>query len=175
MTQNRTLILALVLPWVILLGLFAYNTVARVQAQSWLLPVEGYDPRNLVYGHYVLARFKWPQTEAESPGCTGPDCCLCLGAENMIAQPFTLRYASRMDCALIPSATCTGHIALKNTLWDQGFKIYLAQEDGPVAEKYLRDPAYANRITVQTFIDTKGRLTLGDLHVDGVPIQAYRK
>lgn len=52
--------LALVLP---LLGLAATWTFTHVRAQQgteWDVPIAGYDPRDLLRGHYVIFTYDWP-------------------------------------------------------------------------------------------------------------------
>lgn len=62
-SRNRTAIVraaVLVLP---LLGLTAAWALAGYNSQrgtEWLVPIEGYDPRDLLRGHYVLYRYRWP-------------------------------------------------------------------------------------------------------------------
>jgi hypothetical protein len=55
--------LALVLP---LLGLAATWTFTHVRAQQgteWDVPIAGYDPRDLLRGHYVIFTYDWPGLE----------------------------------------------------------------------------------------------------------------
>ncbi|AEG50635.1 hypothetical protein Sphch_3005 [Sphingobium chlorophenolicum L-1] len=38
------------------------------QGQEWLVPIRGYDPRDLLRGHYVQYQYDWPVAEASSAG-----------------------------------------------------------------------------------------------------------
>lgn len=66
--MNRSLLhlTALALP---LLGLGAMwlqaDRLSR-QGTEWDVPIRGYDPRNLLQGHYVQFQYDWPGPEAES-------------------------------------------------------------------------------------------------------------
>lgn len=65
---------ALALP----LAAFAYSWASTYrlaqQGQEWLIPIQGYDPRDLLRGHYITYRYDWPV--AASPdqrnGAGGP-------------------------------------------------------------------------------------------------------
>lgn len=44
------------------------------------IEIEPYDPRDLLYGHYMTFGYKWNWDEKQDDkACNGPDCCLCLG------------------------------------------------------------------------------------------------
>ena len=57
---------ALLLPLIVLA--FTWATTYRMarQGQDWLIPIKGYDPRDLLRGHYIQYRYDWPMT-------AGPD------------------------------------------------------------------------------------------------------
>jgi hypothetical protein len=61
--RNLLLIAALALP---LCGFgyswFTTHQLAQ-QGEEWLIPVEGYDPRDLLRGHYVQYRYDWPEEQ----------------------------------------------------------------------------------------------------------------
>ena len=63
--MNRRLasLLAIALPLVGLSGMWASTERWSKQGTDWLVPVEGYDPRDLLRGHYVQFRFAWPGAE----------------------------------------------------------------------------------------------------------------
>ncbi|MDB5687882.1 MAG: hypothetical protein JWR77_2471 [Rhizorhabdus sp.] len=57
---------ALLLPLIALA--FTWATAYRMaqQGQEWLIPIKGYDPRDLLRGHYIQYRYDWPMA-------AGPD------------------------------------------------------------------------------------------------------
>ncbi|WP_150293999.1 GDYXXLXY domain-containing protein [Sphingobium estronivorans] len=75
---------ALLLPLVVL----AYSWVATCriarQGQEWLIPVTGYDPRDLLRGHYVRYRYEWPVDRLPTNSANGgtaslhPSSALCI-------------------------------------------------------------------------------------------------
>lgn len=57
-------ILALVLPVAGLAALWGWSDYKSRQGTDWLVPVAGYDPRDLLRGHFVEFTYDWPgQTE----------------------------------------------------------------------------------------------------------------
>lgn len=64
------LAIALALPLAALAVIWGMTWRAAQQGQEWLIPVQGYDPRDLLRGHYVRYRYDWPvdQTVPEEEG-----------------------------------------------------------------------------------------------------------
>ncbi len=51
---------ALALPLIVFSGVWADTHYRAQQGQDWLIPVKGYDPRDLLRGHYIQYRYDWP-------------------------------------------------------------------------------------------------------------------
>lgn len=69
----------LLLPLIVPLGLVIHHT-AR-DGDIWLLPVAGYDPRDLLRGQYI--QFRYDTHGVEKMACSnGDQCVLCLNGEN---------------------------------------------------------------------------------------------
>lgn len=66
------LAIALLLPLVVLGFSWAATYRLAQQGQEWLIPIRGYDPRDLLRGHYVQYQYDWP-VDAPSPGERGSD------------------------------------------------------------------------------------------------------
>ncbi|WP_420142969.1 GDYXXLXY domain-containing protein [Sphingobium sp.] len=56
---------ALLLPVAILAASWATIHRQSQQGQEWLVPIRGYDPRDLLRGHYVQYRYDWPTSLAQ--------------------------------------------------------------------------------------------------------------
>ena len=63
MMGNSWRIAALALPVIGLGGLWAMSEFESRQGTFWDVPVVGYDPRDLLRGHYVEYRYDWPGWE----------------------------------------------------------------------------------------------------------------
>ena len=60
-------IIAVALPLAGLAGLWVQSDYLSRQGTDWQVPVQGYDPRDLLRGHYVEFAYDWP-LEAETAG-----------------------------------------------------------------------------------------------------------
>lgn len=60
---------ALLMPLAVLAYGWATTHRLAQQGQEWLIPVSGYDPRDLLRGHYVQYRYDWPldRSSTDSP------------------------------------------------------------------------------------------------------------
>ncbi|WP_022681620.1 GDYXXLXY domain-containing protein [Sphingobium bisphenolivorans] len=61
MSKARLLLTAaLVLPLIACGIVWASTYRLAQQGEEWLIPIQGYDPRDLLRGHYVQYRYDWP-------------------------------------------------------------------------------------------------------------------
>lgn len=60
--MNRTLlrVVALVVPLLGLAATWAFTHVRAQRGTEWDVPIAGYDPRDLLRGHYVIYTYDWP-------------------------------------------------------------------------------------------------------------------
>lgn len=65
--MNRRLIdaLALLLPLAGLGAVWVQTELQSRQGTEWDVPVQGYDPRDILRGHYVQFQYDWPGPDAE--------------------------------------------------------------------------------------------------------------
>lgn len=87
MNRKSILAAALALPLVVLSYTWATTDWQSRQGAEWLVPIRGYDPRDLLRGHYIQYRYDWPMAEAGTAGERGPPAA------------FDLSYASRLCIA----------------------------------------------------------------------------
>lgn len=125
--------LALLLP---LAGLGAAWGMTHVRAQQgteWDVPIRGYDPRDLLRGHYVIYTYDWPGLEGMERWERYGDLCLhgtaptiertTLGADGQCAHPVrAYAYSDDLDGGLF-----TG-------------RLYVSQAEGARLERQLTDP-----------------------------------
>lgn len=58
-------LVAFVLPVAGLVGLWGLSDYQSRQGTDWEVPIEGYDPRDLLRGHYVEFTYDWPEVLEE--------------------------------------------------------------------------------------------------------------
>ena len=66
--MNRALlhVAALALPLLGLGGMWLQADRLSRQGTEWDVPIRGYDPRDLLQGHYVQFQYDWPGTDRKS-------------------------------------------------------------------------------------------------------------
>ena len=76
--MNRKVLLAVALPIVTVCLLIVRAELNVNSGSEWELSIEGYDPRDILRGHYLRFQVDYHLNEADE-GCLGQaTCCLCL-------------------------------------------------------------------------------------------------
>lgn len=150
---------ALSLPIVGLAMTWAISHQRGLQGTDWEVPVEGYDPRDLLRGHYIEFQFDWPVPDEDI--VPGPGMMLCLEGK-----------APRLEKADVTplGATCPRPLraAPGDTLL--AGKLYIPQERAVSLEKQLADPALRGIVTLR--VRENGRYTPMGIRFEPRPPQA---
>ena len=157
-------VLTLLLPLALLLGSVFYHTANQTTGATWVVDIEGYDPRDILRGHYLTYRYDWNWDEAQSDSrCIGRTCCLCLNPKTTLhntqgrlktdnQNPKT----SIMTCEqAAQSNVCTSHIKGYSNASAQGFNIgdkkgngltryYIPEKYAPLLDSLLRNRTQNN-------------------------------
>jgi hypothetical protein len=137
---------ALALPLVGLAAAWAVSHQRGLQGTDWEVPVQGYDPRDLLRGHYIVFRYEWPGLEEGA--VPGPGTMLCLEGS-----------APRIDAAQVapPKTACARPVraAPGDTLL--AGKLYIPQDKSRELERQLADPALRGIVRIRVRDD--GRYT----------------
>ncbi|MFO0575892.1 MAG: GDYXXLXY domain-containing protein [Polyangia bacterium] len=72
--------IALLLPLVVLVLLIGRGEYISRSGQKWRVRISGYDPRDLVHGHYLRYRLNWTWNTSE-PSERDSDAVFCLNRE----------------------------------------------------------------------------------------------
>lgn len=59
MKEKKLLLLAVLFPVLILVGIMIKTELEIKKSKTVLIDIEGYDPRDILHGHYLNFRFKW--------------------------------------------------------------------------------------------------------------------
>ena len=144
---------------------------AAQQGEEWLIPVRGYDPRDLLRGHYIQYRYDWPvEKVANPPAGEGA----MEAAMEAATEDNPLRFASaiciegkapnmtrasegdapnapesgqpKRVCAITARATLGTRTEVRGL--DSGI-LYIAQTRAPALERKLADPKLQGMIRVR--------------------------
>lgn len=126
-------VLALVLPIVGLAALWGWSDYKSRQGTDWDVPVQGYDPRDLLRGHYVEFTYDWPSEIDENDLFMGQ---FCIEG----TPPAVERIVATDDLAACahPARASGSDIYGFEELW-RG-RLYIAQTRSSELEKKLADP-----------------------------------
>lgn len=188
MTSKRNsilILLILLLPTCGLLAAAGYSYQAIQKQPSVVLPITGYDPRDLIRGHYLLFQINWPWRAKDPVTCTtGPaDCRLCLNTFDA-TQPNVIQVAlvaaqdtaQSGQCQAVigsithysaPDTRTSGTVTaptvlLKNTPG----RFYVDEHDGPWLDAYFRKHPDDFSVAVKIH---NGTIHLQELLIDGRP------
>lgn len=152
---------ALLLPLIVLAYSWASTYRLAQQGEEWLIPIQGYDPRDLLRGHYVQYRYDWPvekppsatgQAEAAFDPAFASRICIEGTAPN-ISQVRALPFSSdrigngqEQGCAIVARATLGARREVRGL--DSGI-LYASQERALSLSRQLADPKQRGFVRVR--------------------------
>lgn len=159
------LVVAAILPW-----RDERNSVA------WDVPITGYDPRDILRGHYVMFRYAWPDTATGTMPGDMPESSwrVCFNGER--TQP-TITFFS--DDAPAPSCVSIGRsiedhdgLTFRANVRDTGRpvaqgRMFIPEDDGPALNRILADSTADVRARI--LVSPSGRVTPIDILIGGKP------
>lgn len=149
---------ALALPLIGLAAAWMVSHQRGLQGTVWEVPVEGYDPRDLLRGHYLVFQYDWPILDEDA--VPGPGMMLCLdGDAPTIASAEVVPLQTRCPR---PLRAAPGDTLLAG-------KLYIPQEQAAALEKQLADPA--SRAIVRLRVRDNGRYTPVGIRFEPRPAQ----
>jgi hypothetical protein len=136
----------LVLP---IIGLVAAWTVSHQRGErgtDWEVPVQGYDPRDLLRGHHPVFQHDWPINDEDA--VPGPGMMLCLdGDAPTITSAEVVPLQTRCPR---PLRAAPGDTSLAG-------KLYIPQERAAALERRRAEPALRGIVTLR--VRDNGRYT----------------
>jgi len=167
-------IAALVLPILALAVMTANATVERnVGDQIWQVKMAGYDPRDLLYGHYLVYRYDWNMTEDVQRKKTMS--CLCLnssgdGFKDPLVRPVQCGAPTNNSCRSVIKAYPHGG-AYSFNRDGTSERYFIPEESAADLEKLLRDGKYTFRIELMAHKNQS--VSIRTLYIDDVPLETY--
>lgn len=150
MTRRLLSIAALVLPLLGLGALWGNTWVASQQGTLWDVPVRGYDPRDLLRGHYIRYVYDWPGLPTERVFLDHSQAKLCITGRSPIIERVTVQNYYEAGA----SAECAHPVRARNdTKSDiRGLEsgiLYVPQARASALEKQLADPKLQGVILIR--------------------------
>jgi GDYXXLXY protein len=148
-THTPYLWFALLLPIVAFTGLVVRAELLRASGSVFHVAIAGYDPRDLLQGHYLRYRLQWPADGA----CEDATCCLCLQTSGV---------HTKVACGVVDK-TCGAQ--LSRPVVEQGREFFIQENAGPALEQAIRRGQGAIALNVTP----NGQAHVHELFIDGVP------
>jgi hypothetical protein len=164
--NQRLLLVAVVFPILGLLALIGRAELNLRNGRGWDLPISGYDPRDLLSGHYLRYQYRleW-QPDASTCGdgeSIDRSCCLCLQPRQGSREPLV----SSVRCDAV--AGCLSWLRGSDVAGEQRY--FIPAERAAELEQALRTRPAALRVS----ITADATLAVDTLLLDGVPWQRER-
>ncbi len=148
---KKALIVVLLLPIFVLAGLTAFRAYVRTFGMEVTLPISGYDPRDLLSGHYLIYRIEYgvggicPTMDQRRAGY------VCL-------EPKFFSYDEPAECNKLISGFCT------NSRFEAGIEKFFIPEN---KARYLERQIQSKAASIVLSLTASGNTQVKDLLVDG--------
>lgn len=178
MTKHSLKVLVLILPIAVMTLFIAGNLYNQQAGQSWRIPITGYDPRDLLRGHYLTFRYDWNWKE-EQRSCDHEECVLCLSP----SEGFTNPYASITDRNAV--GQCQSFIegrfyyGSRFEIGDpQGYRLrryYIPEQHAKKLDSMLRFNEGEYKFEVSLRVNKSGKAFIQGMFIDDVPLEDWVK
>lgn len=166
------LILAVAGP-LILAGTSLHNRSAYKIVQ---FNIEPYDPRDLLYGHYLRFRIDWNSNKDAPVGksCMGKSCCLCIGEGDINPPVYTMRCKEvKKEESCLHQLKGRAYMGARSEPdFDIGINRYYVDETQarPLETLFALK---THRFTIGLSLTPKGKAHMEELYIDGMPLNDY--
>ncbi len=158
MNRRGWLIVALIVPILALAASAYLKSVQRSSGEEVILPINGFDPRDLLSGHYLIYRVDY----GVEAGCNAyqGQASVCLRPTRGIYPAGELP----QDCTLFIHGQCD------SSVFSAGIeRFYIPEEYAQVLEAKVRD----QQGEVVLAVDSQGNAAIRDLLIDGKPWKSH--
>ncbi len=171
--KARARSLALAFPLLVLAGLTLQAHWQRAHSEVWYFPVAGYDPRDLLRGHYLRFQIDVNRDgrDADCPRAD-PDCCYCLTPGKPVEGVGFEASIEGVSCAAAPEV-CTAFVRARPLHALQRF--YIPEARREFLGEVLREAASADNAHLEVAVDGNGTPAVRRLLVFGEAIERQRE
>ena len=157
--------IAVILPIALLVVMVGRAEWQMSHSQTWHFVIQGYDPRDLLRGHYMRFRLDiTPSEVVDSCSLDAPDCCYCLESGDGLEARATL--------ATCETAAITCEAFVRTEPLHKLNRFYIPEEGRLSMESQLREAALEDRAHLAVAVSSEGEPMIEALLINGQPIQA---
>jgi len=162
MKPSMKLILAIGFPILLMAGWVAKVVVERNRATEVEFAIEGYDPRDLLSGHYLTYSVNF-QSPDLCKGSYGEEICLCLEApEGQLAKATQSMECANVSCPLYLKGSC------RYGRFTSGIERFYFSETHT-----KRLAVVPPKATIKVRITSQGTGFVRELRIDGKPLAEW--
>lgn len=155
--NKRNQIIALLIPMLITLASIAKSEYRLSVGEMWTFKISGYDPRDLLRGHYVTYQVEFDWQKDKGVCSDKDDCCLCL---NRKKRSLDSTKVSKVSCSLAVDR-CDG--LMREEYIKELRKYFIPEDKGKALEKAIREKG----AEILVAISDDGYPAVRDLLVNG--------
>jgi len=153
---------ALILPFAVLGVMTGHNIMQRHGTDpAWQVKIAAYDPRDLLYGHYLRYRYEWNYREFATPAVTSR--CLLLSPSGMDHKD---PYVQTVDC---DSAASGGNSVIEMPNPENRYLI--PEEKAEDLDRLFRGSDHTFRVELVAHGDRS--ISTRNLYVDDTPLEEF--
>ncbi|MBA6291479.1 GDYXXLXY domain-containing protein [Colwellia sp. MB3u-70] len=160
--MNNKILIAVAIPFVLLCLLIARAEYHVKTGEQWNVNITGYDPRDLLRGHYLRFNLAYDWETTAHKCDSGAACCLCLtSTDSQIPK------VNKVSCD-VAKTQCDAFIAPE---YERSLhRFYIAETDGKRAEDLLSEARANKNAFISLSINKKGEPIIRDLLIGDRPI-----
>lgn len=168
-------IVALLLPF-LLVGIILFQGMKSFEGTEYRVRIIGYDPRDILRGHYIQFNYEWPSTSQCKPN---EACFACFTGNPKHPQITLLSYNDQMKMAR--DKNCDAYWRLNNVAHvkeipqpsSELLRFYIPALEAPILEMLLREGE--NRFDIGIIPHADGTATVKNLYINDVILSDYLK
>ena len=155
--------LALILPILLLVFMVGRAEWHLAHSKPWFFSIRGYDPRDLLRGHYMRFQLNvTPDETLERCDIDDPACCYCLDDR--------ARFEAHVTLATCETARLTCDDYVRTQPLHSLDRFYIPETGRRELETRFRDAAAAGNVHLAVAVDRAGQPMIEGLWLDGEPI-----
>ncbi|MFK5951291.1 MAG: GDYXXLXY domain-containing protein [Methylococcales bacterium] len=160
---NKKLFLIVMLPFILLCLLIARAEFHLSRGTQWDFAITGYDPRDLLRGHYLRFRLAYDWKTPQNKCSSKQNCSFCLTEVGKQAPKV-----QKLDTPL--AKQCDGFMQYDDRQ-ELLNRFYIAENNAKLAENLLRQARLDNTAYLRVSINKEGVPHIVDLLIDGKPLE----
>lgn len=170
--KHRELVFALALPVVALVALTGYKAYKRFAGVELTIPITGFDPRDLLSGHYLIYQLDFEMEICQGPRRDTDPVFLCVvrdGSDLSTRVVDSANPSTNKGCTAVIMGRCDGRRFVAGVE-----RFYIPEEHSRLLDGVVRGWGEdANRAKLVISVDPRGHAVVKTLLIDDKPWREF--